>query len=72
MIKGHDAIRQAYRDETVAREYVDTRFREPLGALLHARQVAAVRRLIGAKTLDYGARFPRFPREIRVKKERSP
>ena len=49
MIKGHDAIRQAYRDETVAREYVDTRFREPLGALLHARQVAAIRRLIGEK-----------------------
>jgi len=49
MIKGHDAIRQAYRDETVAREYVDTRFREPLGALLHARQVAAIRRLIAEK-----------------------
>jgi len=49
VIKGRDAIREAYRDETVAREYVDTRFREPLGALLHARQVTAIRRLIDEK-----------------------
>jgi ubiquinone/menaquinone biosynthesis C-methylase UbiE len=41
-----DEIRHAYRDEQVAREYVAQRFREPLGALLHDRQVRAVRRLI--------------------------
>jgi len=46
MISGHTGIRTAYRDETVAREYVDTRFREPLGAMLHARQVNAIRRAI--------------------------
>jgi SAM-dependent methyltransferase len=46
MISGHLGIREAYRDDTVARRYVDTRFREPLGAMLHARQVAAVTRLL--------------------------
>ena len=49
MISGHAAIRDAYRNETVAREYVDTRFREPLGAMLHARQVAALERIIRAR-----------------------
>ncbi|OLC50441.1 MAG: hypothetical protein AUI64_03270 [Acidobacteria bacterium 13_1_40CM_2_64_6] len=49
MISGHAAIRDAYRDETVAREYVDTRFREPLGAMLHARQVGALKRIIRAR-----------------------
>src|SRR5262245_6306968 len=42
MSSGHIGIRNAYRDERVAREYVDARFVEPLGALLHARQVEAV------------------------------
>ncbi len=41
-----DEIRDAYRDDGVARDYVAGRFREPLGALLHDRQVAAVRRLL--------------------------
>jgi ubiquinone/menaquinone biosynthesis C-methylase UbiE len=49
VINGRKAIRDAYRDETVAREYVDNRFREPLGAMLHARQVAAIRRLMEQK-----------------------
>jgi ubiquinone/menaquinone biosynthesis C-methylase UbiE len=39
MIKGASDVRDAYRDETVARDYIDERFREPLGALLHCRQV---------------------------------
>ena len=46
MIEGQIAIRNAYRDDQVAREYIHRRFREPLGALLHARQVACVRDLI--------------------------
>ena len=46
MISGVRWIRDAYRDETVARTYVGNRFREPLGALLHARQVSALRRVI--------------------------
>jgi ubiquinone/menaquinone biosynthesis C-methylase UbiE len=40
-----DEIRRAYRDEQVAREYISRRFRQPLGGLLHDRQVAAVRRV---------------------------
>lgn len=43
-----DEIREAYRDEGVARDYVANRFREPLGALLHDRQVDTVRRLLVA------------------------
>jgi ubiquinone/menaquinone biosynthesis C-methylase UbiE len=41
-----DEIRDAYRDDRVARDYVAERFRAPLGALLHDRQVRAVQRLI--------------------------
>jgi ubiquinone/menaquinone biosynthesis C-methylase UbiE len=48
MISGRLGIRNAYRDERVAREYVNTRFVEPLGALLHARQVNAVRQAIAS------------------------
>lgn len=52
MISGHIGIRNAYRDERVAREYVGNRFVEPLGALLHARQVAAVRHAIAARRIE--------------------
>ena len=48
MFRKPDEIRDAYRDEQVAREYVAQRFREPLGALLHDRQVRAVQRVIAA------------------------
>lgn len=47
MITGKTDIREAYRDERVAREYIDQRFREPIGALLHDRQAAMVKRLVG-------------------------
>jgi ubiquinone/menaquinone biosynthesis C-methylase UbiE len=33
----------------VASRYIDERFRQPLGALLHKRQAAALRRLLGRK-----------------------
>lgn len=46
MIRGPQGIRQAYRDDKVAREYVAQRFIEPLGAMLHARQVQGVRDVI--------------------------
>jgi ubiquinone/menaquinone biosynthesis C-methylase UbiE len=39
MIEGHEDIRDAYRNERVAQEYVARRFVEPLGAMLHERQV---------------------------------
>jgi ubiquinone/menaquinone biosynthesis C-methylase UbiE len=42
VIRGEAEIRDAYRSTTVARNYLQERFREPLGALLHARQVRAV------------------------------
>jgi SAM-dependent methyltransferase len=40
MIEGQEQIRDAYRDVEVARKYVQQRFREPLGAMVHARQIA--------------------------------
>ena len=46
MFRRPDEIRDAYRDDGVARAYVAERFREPLGALLHDRQVRAVQRVI--------------------------
>ena len=49
MIKGEPQIREAYRDETVARDYIDERFREPLGALLHARQVGMLQEVLRAQ-----------------------
>jgi SAM-dependent methyltransferase len=48
VIQGVTEVRDAYRDETVAARYVDERFRQPLGALLHRRQVAVVRDAIRA------------------------
>ena len=46
MIRGSLQVREAFRDERVADRYVDERFREPLGALLHARQVACLTRVL--------------------------
>jgi SAM-dependent methyltransferase len=46
MFSGSTQIRDAYRDERVADRYVAERFCEPLGALLHARQVAYLRRVL--------------------------
>ena len=43
MIRGTTGLREAYRDDQVARSYIDERFRQPLGALLHRRQVDVVR-----------------------------
>lgn len=49
MLERPTEIKEAYRDAIVAREYIDTRFVEPLGALLHDRQVAVVRRTMSAE-----------------------
>jgi ubiquinone/menaquinone biosynthesis C-methylase UbiE len=46
MLEGRGPLRDAYRDETVAQTYIEQRFKEPLGAVLHARQAAALRQLI--------------------------
>lgn len=45
MIQGSRDIRNAYRDEATAQQYIARRFRQPLGALLHQRQVAAIKRI---------------------------
>jgi ubiquinone/menaquinone biosynthesis C-methylase UbiE len=42
MIRGVLEVRDAYRSTAVARDYVRERFKEPIGALLHDRQVQAV------------------------------
>jgi SAM-dependent methyltransferase len=47
MIQGVADVREAYRDDAVAAEYVKERFREPLGALLHSRQAGVLRSVIG-------------------------
>jgi ubiquinone/menaquinone biosynthesis C-methylase UbiE len=46
MIQGVAEIRNAYRDERVAKGYVGARFQQPLGALLHARQADALKRTL--------------------------
>lgn len=46
MIRKPTEIRDAYRDSQVAAEYVDRRFIEPIGALLHARQRDHLKRLV--------------------------
>ena len=48
MIRGSREIRDAYRLDAVAQAYVAERFRQPLGAVLHRRQVEAVLRVIRA------------------------
>jgi ubiquinone/menaquinone biosynthesis C-methylase UbiE len=46
MFKGRQQIRDAYRRQEVASAYIDERFLQPLGALLHARQVRYLREAI--------------------------
>jgi ubiquinone/menaquinone biosynthesis C-methylase UbiE len=46
MFRGVTEIRDAYRVDTVARDYIDERFTQPLGALLHDRQVATLKGVI--------------------------
>jgi SAM-dependent methyltransferase len=47
MIKGRQELQKAYQDDAVAREYIARRFETPLGMLLHAQQVRAVREVVG-------------------------
>jgi ubiquinone/menaquinone biosynthesis C-methylase UbiE len=39
---GEDQIRNVYRDQKVATSYISERFEQPLGRLLHFRQIAGV------------------------------
>jgi len=46
---GPERIRDAYRDAGVARQYVHNRFEQPLGRLLHRRQVRTITELLAAR-----------------------
>jgi ubiquinone/menaquinone biosynthesis C-methylase UbiE len=52
VIRGRDEIRDAYRDDDVAAAYIAERFEHPLGAMLHARQLASLARSIAAYRPD--------------------
>ena len=45
---GRSNIRKAYRDDEESRNYIQTRFVEPLGAILHARQARVLKRVIAS------------------------
>jgi ubiquinone/menaquinone biosynthesis C-methylase UbiE len=68
LIRGSVDLRDAYRDETVARSYIERRFREPLGALLHQRQVdvvkEAIRRIEPRQVLEIAPGPARLTAEI--------
>ena len=66
MIKGQRNIQRAYQDEEVARQYVDRRFTSPLGAMLHARQAAAVRALIRAESIAHALEIAPGPARVTV------
>jgi ubiquinone/menaquinone biosynthesis C-methylase UbiE len=53
MIQGSGGIRDAYRRESVVETYVQDRFTQPLGAVLHMRQSAALVRLIEREQPKY-------------------
>lgn len=46
MIRGASALQNAYRDPNTVRTYVEDRFREPLGAMLHAAQTRILKNVI--------------------------
>ena len=66
MIGGREDLQKAYQDDRVAREYVATRFRSPLGALLHARQIAAVTRVIRENGIERAAEIAPGPARLTV------
>ena len=46
VVKGSEPIKDAYRDEDRAADYIKTRFDDPFGAEVHRRQVARINREI--------------------------
>ncbi len=74
-VRGREGIRDAYRGPETAREYLEHRFREPLGALLHARQTAvlsgAVARLQPRRILEIAPGPARLSTEISLRGEAS-
>jgi ubiquinone/menaquinone biosynthesis C-methylase UbiE len=66
VIKGQAELQKAYQDERVASEYVDRRFTEPLGALLHARQVRVVQDLIRRQGITEAVELAPGPARLSV------
>jgi ubiquinone/menaquinone biosynthesis C-methylase UbiE len=66
MIHGQNELKRAYQDERVAREYVANRFLSPLGALLHDRQVAVLRRLIHRERIRCAVEIAPGPARLTV------
>jgi SAM-dependent methyltransferase len=51
MITGRQELRKAYQDDGVARDYIARRFETPIGELLHAQQLNAVRGVLANREL---------------------
>ena len=66
MIKGQEGLRKAYQDETVAREYVELRCVQPLGAMLHARQTRVLQDLIRQQRFNRVAEVAPGPARVTV------
>ena len=43
-VRGRDDIKSAYRDETLASDYIKARFDDPFGAEVHHRQIERINR----------------------------
>ena len=76
MIQGVNDMRDAYRDERVATEYISERFVEPLGALLHRRQADVLRQVIASarpeRVLEIAPGPARLTVEVAPLLERAP
>jgi SAM-dependent methyltransferase len=66
VIEGEQRLRTAYQDDRVAREYIAERFRSPFGALLHARQVHVVRKLIRTEAIEGAVELAPGPARLTV------
>ena len=66
MIKGREGLQRAYQDAGVAHAYVARRFRSPLGALLHARQARAIRRVIRRQGITRAVELAPGPARLTV------
>lgn len=66
MIRGVMEMREAYRDDRVAAEYVDQRFKQPLGALLHKRQADLLRELVQTRRPEHVLEIAPGPARLTV------
>lgn len=64
MYTGPAQIRRAYEDGSVARGYITRRFQTPLGALLHARQVRCLEKLIRQHSIKHAVEIAPGPARL--------